>query len=93
MIDALERAGTTDPAKLRDAIAKTHLPLKDHIAPGGPIEFDSKGQNTGYIPTLQQIQIKNGREWIPNHWDMLVLPEEFSDAKVIYPIPPWSERL
>lgn len=83
VIDALERAGTSDPAKLRDAIAKTRLPLSEHMAPGGPVEFDSKGQNTGYIPTLQQIQ--NGK-------DMLVLPEEFSDAKPIYPIPPWSKR-
>ncbi len=83
VIDALEKGGTADPAKLRDAIARTRLPLSERMAPGGPIAFDSKGQDTGYIPTLQQIQ--NGK-------DNLVLPEEFSEAKPIYPIPPWSKR-
>jgi len=80
-IDALERAGTTDPKKLRDAIAKTSL--KEHIAPGGPIDFDETGQNKNAMATLQQVQKREIK---------VVLPEEYSDSKPVFPIPPWSAK-
>jgi branched-chain amino acid transport system substrate-binding protein len=81
LTDALERAASTDPKKLRDAIAATSL--KVHLAPGGPIEFDATGQNKNAMITLQQIQKRQIK---------LVLPEEYSDAKPIYPIPSWSAK-
>jgi branched-chain amino acid transport system substrate-binding protein len=81
LVDALERAASTDPKKVRDAIAATSL--KEHVAPGGPIEFDATGQNKNAMITLQQIQKREIK---------LVLPEEYSDAKPIYPIPPWSAK-
>ncbi|MEM3484333.1 MAG: ABC transporter substrate-binding protein [Candidatus Bathyarchaeia archaeon] len=82
LIDALERAGTTDPVKLRDAIARTSL--KTHIAPWGPIEFDEKGQNKNAIATLQQVQNRNIR---------LILPAEVSEARPVFPIPSWDKRV
>jgi len=81
LCDALERAGTTDPKKLRDAIAAASL--GEHLSPGGPIEFDETGQNKNAMITLQQIQKRDIK---------VVLPEKYADAKPIYPIPPWSER-
>jgi branched-chain amino acid transport system substrate-binding protein len=81
LVDALERAASTDPKKIRDAIAATSL--KEHVAPGAPIEFDAAGQNKSAMITLQQIQKREIK---------LVLPDEYSDAKPIYPIPPWSAR-
>lgn len=81
IIDALERAGTADLVKLRDAIAKTSL--KEHIAPGGPIEFDSTGQNKNAMATLQQVQKRDIK---------VVLPDEYSDAKPVFPIPPWGAK-
>lgn len=81
LVDALERVASTDPKKLRDAIAATSL--KEHVAPGGPIEFDATGQNKNAMITLQQVQKREIK---------LVLPEEYSDAKPIYPIPPWSAK-
>jgi len=81
LVDAMERAASTDPKKVRDAIAATSL--KEHVAPGGPIEFDATGQNKNAMITLQQIQKREIK---------LVLPEEYSDAKPIYPIPPWSAK-
>lgn len=81
LIDALERAGTTDPVKLRDAIAKTSL--KKHISPGKAIEFDSTGQNKNALPPLHQIQKREVK---------VVLPEEYSNADPIFPIPPWSAK-
>ncbi len=81
LIDALERAGTTDSVKLRDAIASTSL--KEHIAPGGPIEFDSTGQNKNAMATLQQVQKREIK---------VVLPDEYSDAKPVFPIPKWNDK-
>jgi branched-chain amino acid transport system substrate-binding protein len=81
LIDALERTGTADPAKLRDAIAKTSL--KTHIGPGGPIEFDQKGQNKNALATLQQVQKRDIK---------LILPDEFSEAKPVFPVPSWDKK-
>lgn len=81
IIDALERAGTSDLDKLRDAIAKTSL--KEHLSPGGPIEFDATGQNKNAMATLQQVQKRDIK---------VILPEEFSDARPVFPIPPWSGK-
>lgn len=46
LIDALERAGTTDSAALIKAIAETRIE-----GPQGPIEFDEEGQNI-HIPIV-----------------------------------------
>jgi len=81
LLDAMERAGSRDPKKIRDAIAATSL--KEHMAPGGPIEFDETGQNKNAMITLQQIQDQQIK---------VVLPEEYSDAKPMYPYPEWSKR-
>jgi len=81
LVDALERAGTTDPVKLRDAVAKTSI--KEHIAAGGPIEFDETGQNKNAIITLQQIQKREVK---------VVLPTEYANADPVYPIPPWNAK-
>lgn len=81
LADALERAASRDPQKIRDAIASCSL--KDHLAPGGAIEFDETGQNKNAMITLQQIQ---------NEQIKVVLPEEYSDGKPMYPFPAWSAR-
>ncbi len=80
LIDALERAASADPAKLRDAIAKTNL--KQHIGPGEPIVFNDQGQNTNATVTMQQIQKGQIR---------VVLPKAYADADPIFPIPGWSK--
>jgi branched-chain amino acid transport system substrate-binding protein len=82
LVDALERAGSTDPGKLRDAIARTDL--AQHIAPGGPIVFDERGENRNATVTLQQIQGGKIR---------VVLPRQYADAEPIYPIPGWAQKL
>jgi len=81
LIDAFERAGTTDSGKLRDAIAATSL--KNHIAPGAAIEFDGAGQNKNALTTLQQIQKREIK---------LVMPDDYAEAKPVFPIPKWSEK-
>ena len=81
LLDALERAASREPKKIRDAIAATSL--KDHVAPGDPIKFDETGQNSNAMITLQQVQDQQIK---------LVLPEKYSNAKPMYPYPSWSER-
>lgn len=50
LVDAISRAGSTDPEKLRDALSKTN-----YEGPNGHFEFDSKGQATGFTVVLVQL--------------------------------------
>jgi branched-chain amino acid transport system substrate-binding protein len=77
--DALERAGSTDRAKIREALAATNL--ADHILPQGPIRFDRTGENANAQPALLQNQ--GGRT-------VVVGPAEFAEAKAVFPVPRWS---
>ena len=45
--DALERAGSADRDKVRDALAKTNL--TDHILPQDAIKFDDTGENVNAV--------------------------------------------
>lgn len=70
--DALERAGSADHIKLRDALKETNI--ADHvIAQSGPITFDEKGENVNAAGVLLQIQ--NGKH-------VVVYPTEFAEAEV-----------
>ncbi len=80
--DALERAGSTDRARVRDALAATRF--ADHILPyQGPIEFDEKGQAKNARSILMQVQ--QGRI-------VQVGPAAFAEAKPIFPPPAWGQR-
>lgn len=52
--DAIDRAKSSEPAKIRDAIAESKL--DSLMAQSGPIVFDEKGENKGAIPILMQVQ-------------------------------------
>jgi branched-chain amino acid transport system substrate-binding protein len=77
--DALERAGSADRDKLRDALAKTNL--TDHILPQDAIRFDDIGENANASPALLQVQ--NGRP-------VVVGPARFAEAKPVFPVPKWK---
>ena len=52
--DALERAGSSDPADVRAALATTNI--ADHfLAYPGPITFDETGENINAEPVLMQV--------------------------------------
>ncbi len=81
LADALERARSTDRAKLRDALAQTNL--ADHPMVGGAIKFDETGQNINASPILVQFQ----------HGNLVtVWPKAFATGKMIFPVPKWEER-
>jgi branched-chain amino acid transport system substrate-binding protein len=51
LVDAIGRAGSTDPEKIRDALSKTK-----YEGPNGHFEFDEKGQASGFTVVLVQLQ-------------------------------------
>ena len=74
--DALERARSTDREAIREALANTNL--KTHVLPQMPIVFDATGQNKNAQIALTQIlggKIK------------AVWPEQYAEAKLIFPMP------
>lgn len=73
---ALERAGSKDPEKVREAITKTDLtPLS---LSNGPVTFDEKGENTAGLPVLTQVQ---------DDAPYVVYPENFAAKPIVYPAP------
>lgn len=73
LADSLERAGSTDSEKLRDAIADTDY--KDTIlAQNSSIKFDEKGENVNAAGVM--VQIQNGVQKV-------VFPEEFAESSII----------
>lgn len=77
MLDAIEKAGGLDRAKIRDALRASTFEM-----PIGPIKFEKDGHaiNPGY-PT----QVQKG--------DLVILaPANLATGKFLYPSPPWKER-
>jgi branched-chain amino acid transport system substrate-binding protein len=75
LADALERAASTDRAKVIGALASSTL--TNHIMPYGPTKFVN-GQNEGAAPVNTQVQ---------NNDIKVIYPEAFADAKPVFPIP------
>src|SRR3989440_4548050 len=76
--DPLERAGSADRDKLRDALARTNV--TDHILPQDAIKFDDTGENVNATPALLQVQ--GGKP-------VVVGPARFAEAKPVFPVPKW----
>jgi len=74
--DALERSKSTDREALREALSKTHI--TNHILPQGPIVFGPDGQNKNARAAL--MQVLGGKI-------VVVWPEEYSEAKWVFPQP------
>ena len=74
LLDAIERAGSTDRVKIQEALRETKL--EDHILAAGVIEFDEKGQNINSRAVLNQII--DGKS-------LIVGPEEYKVEEPIYP--------
>jgi branched-chain amino acid transport system substrate-binding protein len=75
---AIEKAGSLDPQKVRDALQNL-----DVVTFYGILKFDSRGINV-YKP-MAVNQIQNGQL-------MTVWPLGVQNAKPAYPTPPWHAR-
>lgn len=77
VMDALERAGTTEGPELREALAATSL--EEHLLPQeGPIEFGEDGQNADVQSPMTQLLDGEAR---------IVFPDEFAESDPVFPDP------
>ena len=80
--DAFERANSLDKDKVRDALAKTDMQTFY-----GNIKFGSGGQNTAKPMVLFQVRCSGDK-----CENKVVAPTKWASAKLVHPIPKWSER-
>jgi branched-chain amino acid transport system substrate-binding protein len=83
LVDAINRAGSTNPAAIQKALRETNIPANQLIMPWTAVKFDEKGQNIGVRAILQQLQ---GGSY------HTIYPFELATKEPIYPIPAWSQR-
>jgi branched-chain amino acid transport system substrate-binding protein len=76
LVDAIERAASTDRAKITAALASSTF--SGHVMPYGPTKFVD-GQNQGAAPVNTQVQGNDIQ---------VILPTAFASAKPIFPMPP-----
>jgi len=84
LAEAINRAGSTAPEAIRDALTKTHIPAEQLITPWRGVKFDETGQNI--LVDAIVIQYQDGGK------PYTVWPSNLATKKVLYPIPKWSER-
>ena len=77
LADAIDRAKSTDPKKIRDALAETDIPGEKTIMPWKRVKFGADGQNTLASPVL--IQFKQNRF-------STIFPFEVATAQPVWPM-------
>jgi branched-chain amino acid transport system substrate-binding protein len=80
LADAINRAGSTEPEKVRQALAATKLGDADTIMPWEGVQFDKDGQNV--LTRGIFIQIQGGTP-------KTVWPFELASDKLVWPRPAW----
>ena len=83
LVDAINRAGSTDPEKIRVALTETDIPPEKLIVPWRGIKFDSDGHNMLVRGILMQVQ--NGKY-------CTIYPFDLASCEVVYPMPTWAEK-
>lgn len=83
LVDAINRAGSTDPEAIRKALVATNIPGDQLIMTWEGIKFDENGQNTHVKAII--VQLQGGKYYT-------VWPWETATHDVIYPIPAWKDR-
>jgi branched-chain amino acid transport system substrate-binding protein len=83
LCDAINRAGSTAPEAIREALTKTNIPADQLITPWRGVKFDETGQNI--LVDAIVIQYQGAKPYT-------VWPFNLATKEMIYPIPKWSER-
>ncbi len=84
LYEALEKAASADPKKLRDAFATVKITKGPAMMiPWSPIEFDEEGQAKG--ARMLVVQYRDGQR-------RSVWPGDVASLKPIWPVPKWEER-
>tara|TARA_B100001115_G_C15723217_1_gene351807 strand:- start:88 stop:849 length:762 start_codon:yes stop_codon:yes gene_type:complete len=80
---AIDNAGSTDPEKIREALANLDIPGDALIVPYKGIKFGTDGQNEAVRGVLMQVQ--NGKY-------CTVYPYELAACDLVYPMPTWDKK-
>jgi branched-chain amino acid transport system substrate-binding protein len=83
LIDAINRAGSTDPEAIRKALVATNIPGDQLIMTWDGVKFDETGQNTHVKAII--VQLQGGKYHTVWPWDA-------ATQDVLYPIPAWKDR-
>lgn len=84
LADAINRAGSTEPEAIRQALMETDIPADQLIMPWDGIQFDPEThQNILGKGIIVQIQDGEYRT---------VWPFDLAAAEIVWPFPDWSER-
>ena len=81
--DAVNRAGSTEPEKIRAALKATDYPGSALVMPWEGVRFDDRNQNV--YGTNVVLQIQGGKYWT-------VWPFEVASKDVVWPMPAWDAR-
>jgi branched-chain amino acid transport system substrate-binding protein len=80
LVEAINRAGSTDPEKIRAALAQTDLKAEQLMMGYQGVKFDDTGQNILAATYLIQLQAKSYQ---------LVWPEQAARTKLEWPMRGW----
>jgi branched-chain amino acid transport system substrate-binding protein len=83
LLEAINRAGSTDPEKIREALIATDIPPSQLIVPYKGVKFDAEGQNSLVRPILMQVQ--KGQY-------CTIYPFELAACEVMFPTPTWTDK-
>ena len=82
LLDAINRAKSTDPAAIQAALKSTDIPGDQLIMPWKGVKFDANGQNM-YAQGIN-MQVQGGQYYT-------VWPFDVASKKIIWPRPKWSD--
>lgn len=82
--DAINRAKSTDPEAIREALVKTDIPGNKTIMPWKGIKFDEKGQNMYASGILVQYQADGTKATV---W-----PFNMATKDIVWPMVKWDAR-
>jgi branched-chain amino acid transport system substrate-binding protein len=80
MADAINRAGSTDPAKIQVALKATNLPAEQMAAGYDGVKFDDKGQNVLAASVVTQLK---GNQYVS------IFPKARATDQVVLPYKGW----
>jgi branched-chain amino acid transport system substrate-binding protein len=81
LVDAIDRAGSTDPAKIQAALKATDLKPDQLIMGYKGVKFDDKGQNI--LAAGLVIQLQDGENYVP------VWPKQLAKTTPVLPYKGW----
>jgi branched-chain amino acid transport system substrate-binding protein len=81
LVDAINRAGSTEPAKIQAALRATDLKPNELLLGFKGVKFDEKGQNS--LASALVMQLQNGKNYVP------VWPKDRATAEPALPYKGW----